>query len=199
MTDEKTSNEEELSSVTGLETTATQIARIAEGDEAEQERLMSRLLPELRRFAHGRVPRQVRDLADTDDIVQITVVKALEKVRDFEPQRKGSFLAYLRRTLQNKIYDLLRSSKYRRTSEITHEPEAPEASPLEEAAASERFEAYRQALAQLEPHARTAVIMRVERECSNEEIGRAIDRSPDAARMVVSRALARLAKLMGLD
>ena len=59
------------------------------------------------------------------------------------------------------------------------------------------IEAYDEALGQLEPHERKAIIGRVELGLSYAELARAMDRpSPDAARMAVARALLKLAKHM---
>ena len=69
------------------------------GDQRARERLVSRFLPILRNWATGRLPGGARDLAETDDLVQITLVRALDHIDRFEHRGEGAFLAYLRRIL----------------------------------------------------------------------------------------------------
>ena len=47
-------------------------------------------------------------MVDTDDLVQVAVLRALNKVGRFEPHREGAFLAYLRRILLNAVRDEIR-------------------------------------------------------------------------------------------
>ncbi len=72
--------------------------------------LIRRFLPRLRRWAHGRIPSYVHNLNDTDDLVQVTFLKALDRMKTFEPRQRGSFLAYLRRILLNEITSLVRGA-----------------------------------------------------------------------------------------
>lgn len=197
MTRQKSAGAAEGSSSSDLESTASLIARIRAGDEAAQELLLQRHLPALRRWAQGRVPVRARHLVDTDDIVQNTLIRTLDKVKDFEPRHKGAFFAYLRRALQNQIRDQLRAAQRRPKQPLLVEPAAIQPSPLEEAIGSERLEAYEDALEQLTEQQREAVIMRVELGIGYEEIAEVIG-SPswNAARMVISRALVRLSEMM---
>ena len=180
-----------------LETTAALIALVREGDESATDRLMRRYLPALLRWAHGRLPARARHLADTEDMVQITLLRTLKTVRGFEPHRSGAFFAYLRRALQNQIRDNLRSAKRKPRLQLLAEPEAADPSPLEEAIGSERLRAYEAALEQLEDKQKEAVVLRVELGLDFKEVADILGSpSPNAARMVVSRALVRLSELM---
>ena len=73
-----------------LETTASLLDRVRDGDARASDDLVQRYLPALQKWAHGRLPRRARDINDTDDLVQITLLKALESVRGFDPQHKGA-------------------------------------------------------------------------------------------------------------
>ena len=90
------------------ESTASLLARVRDGDDAARSRLVVRYLAILRRWAHGRCPPRARPLLDTDDLVQTTLLRALERVTRFEPRREGAFLAYLRTILMNEIRMALR-------------------------------------------------------------------------------------------
>jgi RNA polymerase sigma factor (sigma-70 family) len=146
------------------------------------------------------VPLQTRALGDTDDLVQITLLKTLGKVKEFDSRHKGAFFAYLRRVLQNQIRDHLRSANRRPSSQLVDEPVAAQASPLEEAITRAGLQAYEAALDQLDERSKEAVIMRLELGSSYEEIADVIaSPTPNAARMTVSRALVRLAELMNVN
>jgi len=181
-----------------LESTATLLVQAQAGDRAARERLVRRYLPALQRWARGRLPRRARDLADTDDLVQVTLLRALNRIETFESQGQGAFLAYLRRILTNEIRDQIRRMTRRPPSEpVPEDRPAEERSPLEEAIGREVLEAYEAALEQLDPQQREVVIMRIELGFTHREVAEALGSpSPNAARMVVSRALARLAEVM---
>jgi len=178
--------------------TASLIYRARSGDEGARSALCDRLLPRLRRWAHGRLPTSARELLDTDDLVQVTLVRALAHIGDFEPRHEGAFMAYLRRILLNQIRDELR--RLRRApgrADLDESLVDGSPTPLEEAIGRSTFERYERALAELQPEQREAVILRIEMGYTFEEIAEALGRpSPNAARLAVVRALVRLAKGM---
>lgn len=181
-----------------LETTASLVERIRNGDPAAREILTVRFLPALRRWACGRVPARAHDLNDTDDLVQNTIMKALDHVEDFEPRHKGSFLAFLRTILLNEIRDALRKFQSKPTKVPLNDchPD-PGPSPLETAIGRELLEKYDAALAESPGRKQEALMLRIEMHCSYSRI--ALDlgfNTESAARMYVSRALANLADLM---
>ena len=71
----------------------------------------------------------------------------------------------------------------------------PAPSPLERAIGAEGFERYEAALARLKPADREAIIARLELQQSYEEVAVALGKpNANAARVAVTRALARLVK-----
>jgi RNA polymerase sigma-70 factor (ECF subfamily) len=82
-------------------------------------------------------------------------------------------------------------------AELPADLPAPERSPLEQAIGRDALDRYEAALARLSPAHQEAVVLRLELGFTYEEIAEAIG-SPTAnsARMLVSRALARLAQTM---
>lgn len=181
-----------------LETTATLLALIREGDDGARNRLLSRMYKPLLRFAHGRLPGRARDLTDTEDLVQVAVLRALDHIDEFDSQREGAFLAYLRRILMRLILDEVR--RIRRSAEQTELSDdiaTPHASPLEDAVGADALERYEAALMRLTEPQRVAVMLRVEMGYTYVEVAEAMGTvSPDAARMMVTRALVQLSKLM---
>ena len=175
------------------------LSQARDGDDDAREELVRRLLPRLRRWAHGRLPLGARDLSDTDDLVQLSLLRALDHVSDFEPRREGAFLAYLRRIVLNAVRDELRRAGRRPVLvELGDALPQPGPSLVEKAIGRELVEAYETALATLTDEQREAVIMRIEFGYTYPEIAEALGKpTANAARMVVSRSLLRLAEIMG--
>ena len=180
------------------ESTATLLELIRAGDPAATERLVNRCLPALRRWAHGRLPWKARGMVDTDDLVQVSVLRAREQVGRFEPHREGAFLAYLRRILLNSVRDEIRRARRRPGSEELSDDLADTApGVIEQVIGRETVEAYEAALATLTEIQQEAVILRVEFGYSFQEIAAALGSpSANAARMTVARGLVRLAEVM---
>lgn len=181
-----------------LETTAGLLQRVRDGDARARERLLARYLPSLRRWAHGRLPPGARELADTDDLVQVTLLRALDHLEGFEPRRPGAFLAWLRRILLNALRDEIRRT-VRRTGREPLDEALPDPAPsvVEQAIGREGLERYEAALSGLSDEQQEAVILRIELGLTYEQVAEAMGKpSANAARMVVSRALARLAEAM---
>ena len=181
-----------------LESTASLINRIREGDAAARETLIRRYLPPLKRWAHGRLPIRARDLLDTDDLVQNTMLRTLKHIESFAPEREGAFLAFLRQALLNQIRDELRRVGRRPGAQPLDTP-VPSGgpSPLEEAIGSETLRAYDRALLTLTNLPQEAVILRIEMGFSYKEIAAALGfPSANAARMAIARALVHLARVM---
>ncbi len=184
-----------------LETTAVLLDRIRSGDGAARERLFARVLPALHRWAHQRLPAGARDLTDTADVVQVTVGRALARLEHFDHRGEGAFLGYLRQILLNVIRD-----EHRRVSRrpdavpLDDSFAAPGRSLLEQTVDRDTLERYERALASLGEEAREAVMLRVEFGYSHQQIAAALAKpTPDAARMLVARAMAELARRMGRE
>lgn len=180
-----------------VETTRDLLTLVRAGDQAALSRLFRRYVPALTRWAHGRLPGWARAMRDTDDLVQETVVQTLNQISRFEPTRDGAFHAYLRKVLNNRLIDEIRRANRapRETLQTDYPADAP--SPIEEVIGRQALERYEEALARLKPDEREAVVARLELGCSYSEIAESLGKnSADAARMVVSRALVRLAREM---
>jgi RNA polymerase sigma-70 factor (ECF subfamily) len=174
------------------------IERAQAGDSSALERLLARYRPRLQRWASGRLPRYAREMADTDDLVQEALIGTFRNWQQFEHRGEWALQAYLRRAVMNRLRDEIRRVQARpRREELPDGAVAPDRSPLETALGAEVFERYEAALATLGEGEREAVIARIEMGCSYQEIAVLLEKpSPDAARMTVSRALAKLAQSM---
>ncbi len=168
------------------------------GDRGALDRLCARYLPRLRRWASGRLPNRARGLLDTDDLVQDTVLRTLDRIDDFQNRGEGALQAYMRQAVLNRIRDeVRRATRAPGPDEIWHSDHDRTPSPLDETIGREMVGRYESALARLGEVEREAVIARIEMGCSYGHIAVALSKSSaDAARMTVSRALVKLAREM---
>ena len=181
-----------------IESTARLLLRARDGDGQARERLATRYLEMLSRWAHGRVPRAARDLVDTDDLVQSTLIRAFNHLDTFQPRGEGAFLGYLRQILLNQIRDEARRARRRPAHvDLDESLEAEAQSPLEETIGRERLARYEESLGGLLDGQREAVILRLEMGMRYRDIADALDlSSANAARALVGRGLVNLARMM---
>jgi len=171
--------------------TAELLREIRQGDHDAEQRLYQRCLPTLRRWAHGRMPHAVRDISDTDDLVQVTLLRALRHLGEFESSGSGSFLAYLRHILLNEVRAELRKHR-RRDDSVDVDTCASgdtDDSVVENLVGHERMRAYERALGALDRRQQELVVMRLEFGMGYAEISLETGTSPDAVRMSLTRAL----------
>jgi RNA polymerase sigma factor (sigma-70 family) len=130
--------------------------------------------------------------------VQDAVINALRNLDTLEIRTEGTLQAYLRRAVNNRIIDLYRRAARRPTrQEMPEDAASPAASPLEAAIGAEAVESYERALATLSDADQEAIVLRVEMGLDFDEIATQLGKpSADAARMAVTRAIARLAAEM---
>lgn len=191
-------NRQDLPRGQHLESTASLLLRARTGDDLARNQLDQRYRPLLRKLAHGRIPAGARDLVDTEDLVQETLVRAFTHLERFEPRREGAFLAYLRQILLNRIRDEARRAARRPPHQaLLDDLVDPGPTPIEEVMGREGFEAYERALSRLTEDEREGVMLKVEFGYTNAQLAEALERpSVGAARMFVARALLRLIELM---
>ncbi|SRR5258708_5875062 len=176
------------------------LARARRGDAQALEVLFARHIPILQRWASRRLPQRARDLADTADLVQDTVIQTFKNLGNFEYRGEGSLQAYMRQGFMNRLRDQFRGSAH--AAEKTDIPlslQGDATSPLDAAIGVELLETYEAALQRLSQPERELIVSRVELGLSYREIATQSGRaSPDAARMAVARTLLRLAEEMNL-
>jgi RNA polymerase sigma factor (sigma-70 family) len=183
-----------------LVSTLDLLERFKLGDDQAINLLVERSMPPLRRWARGRLPGWARGLAETQDLVQTALMRALPRLKDFEARHAGALQAYLRQAVANHIRDEIRKASNRPASELADVVADPSPSPLEQAIGREGFERYEAALATLRPVDREAIVARVELQQSYEEVAIALQKpSANAARVAVARAVKNLVRAMAVE
>jgi RNA polymerase sigma-70 factor (ECF subfamily) len=184
-----------MSEITGDEhTTAVLLDRIRGGDVAARAALVARIEPLLARFAHGRVPQLLRHQEDTADLVQLTWLRALDKLPEIETRRAGDLFAYLRTVLINALRESLRRLGRSPIVAGGDVGEVMQSVLPADNVAAEDWLAYEQSLARLGPEHRNLVLMRFEFGMSFVEIAGELGETPDGVRMKLNRAVARMAE-----
>ena len=178
------------------ERTIDLIDRIKAGEPEAVEPLIQRCLPLLRRWARGRLPAYARDLKETQDLVQESLVDALRHLSRFQQRGEGAFQAYLREAVANRIRDEIRRVRRRPVPvELLDRHVDAGASPLEAYLGRENLDRYEAALQRLRPADRELIIARVEMQCTYDEVAlQTGKRSANAARVAIIRAVYRLVK-----
>lgn len=187
-----------LGTATPMHTTAWLLDRIREGDTDARKTLIERVQPLLQRFAHGRVPRQLRPQEDTADLVQITWLKVLDKLELIDSREPGTFFAYLRAVLINALRESLR--RHRRSPQAANDGVNDSGDEVLASLPAANVElddwlAWEQSLAVLSPAHRGLILMRFEFGMSFAEIGAELGESADGVRMKLNRTIARMAQV----
>lgn len=175
------------------------LQRAKSGDETALSALMARYLPRLQRWASGRLPSYARSLFDTTDLVQETLLRAVQGLDGIEVRGPGGFQAYVRQAILNRIRDQVRWARRRPGPDgVPDDLVDVIPSPLENAIGADLLERYEHALAQLSEDDRRLLHLRLELDFDYEEMAALLGRpSRDAVRMAVKRALGKLAEIMG--
>jgi RNA polymerase sigma-70 factor (ECF subfamily) len=144
--------------------------------------------------------------AGASDLVQDTLLEAQRGFADFKGDTHRQLLAWLRRILLNNLANFNR--RYRRTQrrqvarEVSLDADprlsgllkSDSSTPSGKTIRREEVEALEQALLKLPEHYRQVIVMRHRENRSFAEIGKQLERSADAARMLWWRALENLAE-----
>jgi RNA polymerase sigma-70 factor (ECF subfamily) len=194
----------------GLLATRDLLPAACAGDVQAREQLFARFTPVLRRFLHARLPPSVRGLLDTDDLVQEVWASALAQLHRLEYRGPGAFWCYLRRIGQNHVAHVVRRSTVQTldleaAADVSADEDAPaqpthSPEPVRALLEKERLGAFERALECISMPQRQALLMRLELELPYDVIAAECGQpSADAARMVVCRAMAKVAERLARD
>src|SRR5688572_5567641 len=123
------------------------VERARDGDQSAWEVLMQRYRGPLQRFARSRLAGQRHRLADTDDVVQEVTINVFRRLHRIELRFPGALLAYLRRSVSNRVADEHRRA-VRQGPTATLDENLPDGqqSPLDATIDRDKVRAYRTAL-----------------------------------------------------
>jgi RNA polymerase sigma factor (sigma-70 family) len=174
------------------------IAQIRSGDHGAWDRLVERELPQLERFARGKIPAWARSANDTQDVVQNVLVRVLPRLSSWETETPGALRAFLRKAVANHVVDEIRSARRRISSPQPLEAlPARTPSPLAQAINEEALTQLREALAQISESDRRLLAARFGAGYRYAQVAERLGRpNANAARVGVERAVQRVARAM---
>jgi RNA polymerase sigma-70 factor (ECF subfamily) len=185
--------------------------RAAEGDSGAVEALLERYLPDLRAFVRLRAGAALRERESASDLVQSTCREILTKQDRFRFATEGAFRSWLLTTAHRKIAD--RADHYAtlkrghaREQAIARESGADDerlmasyqrfSSPSHRALVQDEVDRIERAFDQLTQEQREIVTLAHIAGLSRREIAEQVGKSENAVRIVLHRALARLAEIV---
>lgn len=94
------------------DSTSSLVDAIQRGDVRAQEQLFERYVPRVRQMVALRLGKPVADLpSHADDIVQQTLLSALQNLSEFEHRSEGAFHAWIARIVENTLKNEHRSQR----------------------------------------------------------------------------------------
>ncbi|MBN1420211.1 MAG: sigma-70 family RNA polymerase sigma factor [Planctomycetes bacterium] len=173
------------------------VERARAGDREAFEKLVDLNRVRIRALVASRWNARIVVGVDIDDVYQETLLRAFEAVGRFEWRGEDSFAAWLAGIVQNVIGSLARRRALERRAQSDAEPPAETTSPSRMLRREERFDRLEASLAKLsEDHREVISLIRL-KGLSFEEAGRRMDRTPDAVKQLLYRALRQLRSTFG--
>jgi RNA polymerase sigma-70 factor (ECF subfamily) len=190
------------------------ISLAKEGDEIAKEQLFQAYGERVRRIVRLRMGKGLRAKLESMDLVQDAFISALRGLEDFTYCNEGDFLRWISSIAENRIrdnVDKLHALKRDVRKEIpldnrrpsTQSSFAANMEPITTTTPSmviskhEQLDKLEWALDQLKPEYREAVVLTKIEGLSYREAGERLGKSPDAMRMLLSRALTALTSVLG--
>ena len=172
--------------------------RAKAGDLEAREKLWKKLRERLCRYAHGKLPRRLRSLVETEDVVQDALAQTLRRVDLFDPKHSGAFGVALFKTMKRCLIDQhRRAGRQPAEGETASSLAAQGPSPMEEAIEKEKLERVITARSKLSDEDQALLQARLDLDLGFSDVALLFGKpSPDAARIAVQRAIARLVKKM---
>jgi RNA polymerase sigma-70 factor (ECF subfamily) len=188
------------------ETGAALLERARAGSSEALGALLERSAQKLLALIRLRLGPRLRARLESRDILQATLLKAVERFGSFEGNQAGSLMAWLARIAENEIRDQADfHSAQRRDIAFAVPLEATSGidrlaarvrSQTSRIALGEQLTRLERALETLDPDQRDVVVLRRLQELTFPDVAERMDRSPDACRMLFARAMTRLTLAM---
>jgi len=181
-----------------MDSTCGLFFRAKHGDLEAREKLWKKLRDRLCRYAHGKLPRRLRSLVETEDVVQDALTQTLRRIDLFDPKHSGAFGVALFVTMKRCLIDQhRRASRQPAPGETATSLVAEGPSPMEEAIEKEKLERVITARFKLSEEDQALLTARLDLDLGYPDVAQLFGKpSPDAARVAVQRAIGRLVKKM---
>jgi RNA polymerase sigma-70 factor (ECF subfamily) len=177
------------------------VERAKAGDEDAYDRLFDRVADRLLLYTRVRMGKSLRRHADPLDVVQESYLEAHRSFGGFEAHESDSFTRWIFRVVDNRIRDLAKhygSKKRSPLGGLVHDSQAlrqlrqDHAGPLTSVERRERHERLVNAMDELEPEEREALLLQYFRRLTLAEISVSLGRSQATISRLLGRARLRL-------
>ena len=170
--------------------------RAKAGDHQAIQDLIAHFSPRLEGFVHSHMGQGVQLQLDAEDVLQETFTRAFQSIRTLKWQGEKAFFSWLASIAENII---LNASKKvdRMPLQLKQDVSDAAGSPSRDLRRNERFDRFQRALDGVSPdHRKVIFLVRIER-LRIEEIANRMNRSPNAVKKLLARALEELKKGFG--
>lgn len=181
-----------------------------EGDKTALNQLYSVYAERVRWMVHFRMSSELRSQLESMDLVQNTLINAFNALKNFTYTNEGDFVRWLSKIAENELRGSLKklhADKRDIRKEVRLDNYGPATTtgfvgtpqPIQATTPSvimskkEDLDKLTKAMDELKPDYRQAIILTKIDGLSYEEIGIRLDKSPDAVRMLATRAMVALA------
>jgi RNA polymerase sigma-70 factor, ECF subfamily len=173
------------------------VERAKTGDGAAFDELVALHRRRIEGLIRARLGARLEHEVEGDDVLQETVLKALESIGRFSWQGEDSFMRWIGTIAENVIRSAARKEK--RRQEIPLAGDFPGADPSQSRVVrrDERFERFQEAFDALDPDARQVIHLARIQGMPIKEVARAIGRTPNATSILLYRALIKLRDRFG--
>ena len=167
--------------------------------------LLTEVAPRLLGFIRLRLGRDLRRDLESQDLLQATLIKAFLRLDQFEGSGTGSLLGWMTAIANNEIrdqYDFHRRHRRDAAMRVSlgsglERLEAEIVSEVSRIHLKQKELELERALDSLDPLHREVILLRKYEELSYPESGQRLGKSPDAARMLLARAMTALSRALG--
>jgi RNA polymerase sigma-70 factor (ECF subfamily) len=172
------------------------VGRARDGDRSAFDELMHDHRRRLLAFITPRIGEKLRPHLDPEDVLQETFMRAFETIDRFEWRGEDSFFSWLAAVAGHLI---LNAAKKSRPDRIEVDRTTPDGttSPSSVLRRNERFDRLEDSLRLLTPDQRKALVLARIDGLRAQEIARRMDRSEEAVRQLLTRALRQLRSSFG--
>jgi RNA polymerase sigma-70 factor (ECF subfamily) len=171
--------------------------RARTGDRAAFDELVAPLVPELRERIFAHMGERLRQKLDIDDVIQETLLRAFQAVRNFRWQGERSLGHWLEGIAANFVLYSARTQRRRRELALTRDPEAKDVSPSRHQRREERFARLKKSIDELSPDHRTVLRLSRIEGLKVAAIAERMGRSESAVKNLLLRAMKELRESFG--
>lgn len=173
------------------------VHRAQSGDRAAFEELVDRHRARLNAFVRSRLGEHLRHKVEVEDICQETILRSLRSLKEFSCESEDSFFRWIAGIAANVFHELARRDRREPLDSSPFDVFSGSPSPSKVLRREERLDRLQEALDKLKPEYRQVILLvRIEK-LSFSETARRMNRSQEAVRSLLWRALRSLKEAFG--